>query len=257
MMRRLLDSVRHGWGRRILVAATLATVLAVATPLGVHTLSAAPSAKWTGGVTNGPRDRNAVALTFDDGLNGKATLEIARVLDEYRVSGTFFVIGRTLTSQIDVANTLVDHGHLLANHSYGHETALLTDTKYRDLARAQRAFSRITQQCPRFFRPPHGVHTPGMSMAVRRAGMELVNWDVEVKDWRETDADRLAANVLQRARGGSIVLLHDGRDGQEGADRDVLIRALPKIIEGLRARGLAVVRLDELLGKSGYLDRCP
>lgn len=257
MIRRLLDSMLHGWTRRIFVAAMLATILAVATPFGVHTLSAAPSAKWTGGVTHGPRDRNAVALTFDDGLNGKATLEIARVLEEHQVTGTFFVIGRTLTTQVDVAKTLVAHGHLLANHSYEHETALLTDTKYRDLGRAQRAFARTTQQCPRFFRPPHGVHTPGMSMAVHRAGMELVNWDVEVKDWRETDADRLAANVLQRTRPGSIVLLHDGRDGRLGAERDVILRALPKIIEGLRARGLAVVRLDQLLGKPGYLDRCP
>lgn len=257
MMHRLLDAMLHGWARRIFISAMIATILGVATPFGVHTLSAAPSAKWTGGVNHGPRDRNAVALTFDDGLNGKATLEIARVLEHHHVSGTFFVVGNTLAPQLDVANTLVDRGHLLANHSYGHETALLTDTKYPDLGRAQRAFARTTQQCPRFFRPPHGVHTPGMSMAVHRAGMELVNWDVEVRDWRETDADRLAASVLQRARPGSIVLLHDGRDGQEGADRNVLIRALPKIIEGLRARGLAVVRLDELLGKPGYLDRCP
>ena len=55
---------------------------------------------------------------------------------------------------------------------------------------------------------------------------------------------------------GSIILLHDGIDGNIGADRSVILQALPLIIEGLRERGLQPVRLDELLGRRGYLESC-
>jgi peptidoglycan/xylan/chitin deacetylase (PgdA/CDA1 family) len=47
-------------------------------------------------------------------------------------------------------------------------------------------------------------------------------------------------------------LLHDGLDGDPRADRSVLVRALPIIIDGLRARGLTPVRLDRLLGTAAY-----
>jgi peptidoglycan-N-acetylglucosamine deacetylase len=44
---------------------------------------------------------------------------------------------------------------------------------------------------------------------------------------------------------GNIILLHDG-----GGDRHETVRALPMIIEGLRARGYEVVPVSELLGKT-------
>ena len=83
-----------------------------------------------------------------------------------------------------------------------------------------------------------------------------VLWDVEVADWSETDANRLAAKVLERLRPGSIVLLHDGANGTPGADRSVLLRALPTILDAIDARGLRAVRVDTLLNEPGYLDRC-
>ena len=238
-------------------------VVAVALIAGFRTLTAAPSVEWLGwGDAHGPRAGDAVALTFDDGLNGDTTLAVAGALEAHGAAGTFFVVGRTLAEQPAVARTLIERGHLLANHSHNHRWAAITDPRYAELGRAQAAFEETTGRCPRLFRPPHGTHTPLMALAVQRAGMRLVTWDVEVRDWDATDPDDLAARVLARARPGSIVLLHDGRGGRPvvdrpGPDRAVLIAALPKILDGLRERGLRVVRLDELLGTPGYLARCP
>jgi peptidoglycan/xylan/chitin deacetylase (PgdA/CDA1 family) len=61
---------------------------------------------------------------------------------------------------------------------------------------------------------------------------------------------------VAKARPGSIIDLHDGLDGKVDADRTVLVAALPAILDGLAAKGLQPVRLDELLGRPGYLDAC-
>ena len=63
---------------------------------------------------------------------------------------------------------------------------------------------------------------------------------------------RAAAGV----QSGSIILLHDGIDGNIGADRSVILAALPQILDGLHQRGLQPVTLDKLLGKPGYLSSC-
>ena len=231
-------------------------VLGVALVVGALTI--APGVVPVGGGTgHAARNAGAVALTFDDGLNGDYTLGVARALEARGAAGTFFVVGHTLAEQPEVARALVAHGHLLANHSSDHEKPSALDPLYRKLADGQAQFAATVGQCPRFYRAPHGVYTALSWLAVRRAGVQVVNWDVEVRDWDATDPKELAERVLAKVEPGSIVLLHDGRDGKPGRDRTVLVQAMPLILDGLQARGLRAVRLDELLGTPGTLERCP
>ncbi len=208
------------------------------------------------GVTRATDGRPLLALTFDDGLNGETTAAVATTLERRGAQGTFFVVGNTVAAQRDLALRLIEGGHLLGNHNEVHERAQAADARYTTLAAAQTSIHAATGRCPAYFRPPFGAETQATKVAVRRAGMRTVLWDVEVADWSETDANRLAANVLERLRPGSIVLLHDGADGVPGADRSVLLRALPTILGGIEARGWRAVRVDTLLNESGYLDRC-
>jgi peptidoglycan/xylan/chitin deacetylase (PgdA/CDA1 family) len=208
------------------------------------------------GLTRGPVETSMVALTFDDGLNGATTRQVAALLEGAAMRGTFFVVGQTLEPQAPLARDLLSSGHVLANHSFDHTRAQPDDREYDQLSRTQAAFSRQLGICPRYFRPPFGTETKHTKHAVREAGLRTILWDVEVADWSETDAARLAANVLAEVRPGSIVLLHDGNEGRTGADRSVLLAALPAILEGLNARGLRSVGLDELLSESAYLEGC-
>ncbi|MGE0227104.1 MAG: polysaccharide deacetylase family protein [Dehalococcoidia bacterium] len=208
------------------------------------------------GVTRGPASSPVVALTFDDGLNGATTRSVASMLEAAGMRGTFFVVGQTVEGQADLGRELIAHGHAVANHSFDHRRAGPDDDGYDQLERTQAEIRRFLGVCPRYFRPPYGTETEQTRAAVRAAGMRTVLWDVEVGDWSETDASRLASNVLGKVRAGSIVLLHDGGEGRPAADRSVLLAALPMILDGLRARGLTSVGLDELLGESAYLDGC-
>ncbi len=83
--------------------------------------------------------------------------------------------------------------------------------------------------------------------------MATVTWDVSAADWSSHDGAAVAADVLARTKPGSIILLHDGLDGNVHADRSVLLTALPLILDGLKARGLQPVRLDTLLDRPGYV----
>jgi peptidoglycan/xylan/chitin deacetylase (PgdA/CDA1 family) len=69
-------------------------------------------------------------------------------------------------------------------------------------------------------------------------------WDVEPESYQEvaSSAERIAAHVVDRVRPGSIVLLHVMYQSRKESRR-----ALPLIIEGLRARGFRFVTVQELL----------
>jgi peptidoglycan/xylan/chitin deacetylase (PgdA/CDA1 family) len=213
-----------------------------------------PTVNWFGGtISHGSRSGREVAITFDDGPDDPYTLAVRDILDAHGVKATFFTVGKALDARPDISRALYDDGQLLGDHSYHHDYWRWLDPRYLELARTQDAFKRQLGVCPAFFRPPHGQRTPFMSWLVDRDGMSMVTWDVSAADWTNTNGPQVAADVLARARPGSIILLHDGLDGTVHADRSVLLRALPLIIDGLRQRGLQPVRLDQLLGRPGYV----
>jgi peptidoglycan/xylan/chitin deacetylase (PgdA/CDA1 family) len=254
------EPVASSTGRAIRPGATLGLILALAVSLGLSTAwvgASTPRAGWFGSaVSDGPGSNDRVALTFDDGPNATYSLEIRDILDRYGVKGTFFTVGKALDARPDLSRALLDDGQLLGDHSYHHDSTSWLDPRYREIPETQSAFARDLGVCPAFFRPPHGTHTPFMAHVAHERGMTMVTWDDSAGDWATTDGQLVAQRVLARVHPGSIILLHDSIDGNVNADRSVMLQALPLILEGLRARGLQPVRLDELLGKPGYLDHC-
>ncbi|MBS1838264.1 MAG: polysaccharide deacetylase family protein, partial [Actinobacteria bacterium] len=94
--------------RRILVGSALSFGALMVVWTGCND----PRLSWFGPVdAHGPRDERQVAITFDDGPNDTASLEVARILDERGVKGTFFEVGRAVRTLPGVARQLVADGH--------------------------------------------------------------------------------------------------------------------------------------------------
>jgi peptidoglycan/xylan/chitin deacetylase (PgdA/CDA1 family) len=211
------------------------------------------SAQWFGGgVTHGPRDSGQVAITIDDAPDATTTRRIMDILDAAHVHATFFVVGQALERQPDVVRALYTHGHLVANHSFHHDEWRWLDPRYPELERAQVAFQKTIGACPAWFRPPNGDRTPFMARVVRRHKMRIAMWDVSAGSKDDRSSADIVNRVVQNARSGSIIDLRDGVDGASADERAVLVRALPGILEGLRAKHLEPVRLDELVGGPAY-----
>ncbi len=246
---------RTGAPTSVRAAATVAAAVTVGATFWVGANS--PTVTWFGSqVSHGPRDGREVAITFDDGPDDPYTLEIARILDARGAKGTFFMVGKALDRRPDIARALREDGHLLGNHSYHHDEWRWLDPRYPELDRTQGAFRHNLGVCPTFYRAPHGQHTPFLAHVVGDHGMTMVGWDVSSGDWNTHDAGLVARRTLDDVKPGSIIVLHDGLDGSVTADRSVLVRAVPMILDGLERRGLKPVRLDALLHQRGYGNHC-
>ncbi|MEO9255194.1 MAG: polysaccharide deacetylase family protein, partial [Tepidiformaceae bacterium] len=123
--------------------------------------STAPTVTWFGQLdSHGPRNRNEVALTFDDGPNPPFSLEIADILQQYGVHGTFFEVGKAVAERPDITKELMARGEVIGNHSYYHGAFSYLDPSYPELKQTQDVFRDKVGTCPALFRPPHGTHTP-------------------------------------------------------------------------------------------------
>jgi peptidoglycan/xylan/chitin deacetylase (PgdA/CDA1 family) len=193
-----------------------------------------------------------VALTFDaehpDRRHRPGGTE--RVLETLALTGTtasFFVQGRWAEAFPTLARSIADGGHLVGNHSHYHVRMPLLSAKgiVTDVRAAERAIVRATGQDPRpWFRCPFGAgaNDPDVLGALARLGYRDTGWDVDGLDWRSDATGRALARTAADAAlahgDGTVILLHPWTTATG--------RALPALIEDVRARGGEFVRLDAL-----------
>ena len=190
-------------------------------------------------VTNGPRDRDVVALTFDDGP-GSYTEAFADVLREKHVDATFFEIGQEIAGREETMRRLLREGDEIGNHTMHHQSY----PGYAEIAPTSDLIESATHFRPCLFRPPDGAVDPAVVDAAARAGMTTVTWDVDPSDWSNPGSDAVYSRVVGAVQPGSIVVMHDG-----GGTRADTLAALPRIIDTLRRRGYRFATVTELLGQ--------
>ena len=206
-------------------------------------------------ISHGARNVACVALTFDDGPDPVITPQVLDTLAEHGAHATFFIIGKSLVAQPELARRMPAEGHVIGNHSWQHsrwQNFHLFRWQLRELERSEQALAALPGGAPQpaLYRPPVGLKRPELARAVWQRGLTLVAWSLHGRDTFARDPQRVARRVLAKVRAGDIVLLHDGHD-LGGRRRELCVPALRLILEGLRARGLRCVTVPELLHLSG------
>ncbi len=188
--------------------------------------------------------RKVVALTFDDGPHPERTPKILDLLKKHDVRAAFFVTGKNAEKHPELIKRMVSEGHLVGNHTYSHSSRFpwMKEEKMREeIHWCDVAITRITGMHPTLFRPPFGVSNPTLARAV-------VPWHYTVAGWSVRSLDTVSRwprakvfeRVRRRLRPGSVVLLHDDREGG-----DIL---LEMILDHLERNGYKVERFDKLFG---------
>lgn len=202
-------------------------------------------------VSRGAADRRAVALTFDDGPHPVHTREVLRLLKEARAKATFFVIGRKVEAFPEVVSEIVAAGHELGLHSHAHDHYLNLRHEPKIVADIEQNRSAIERLCgvrPTLFRPPVGLTSPRIAVAVKRLGLRVVGWTARAFDGAgrpepEVVLSRLSPDLVP----GSIVLLHDAAERTDA--RPTSLDALPGLLRILAERDLETVTVSELVGE--------
>jgi peptidoglycan/xylan/chitin deacetylase (PgdA/CDA1 family) len=188
---------------------------------------------------------SVVALTFDDGPTARQADELLDYLRANRVRATFYVTGSGVAEQPAVARRLVADRHELGNHTYSHRAMVLRSPGFirAEVERTDSAIRGVGFRGPITFRPPYTKKLFGLPLYLARTGRVTVTCDIEPESYSavDGDAERIATHVLERVRPGSIILLHPWYRSREASRR-----AVPAIVEGLRARGYELVTVREL-----------
>ena len=193
---------------------------------------------------NGNTHIPEIALTFDDGPNPYYTPQVLAILQRYGVKATFFDVGYLVADYPNIVRQEHNQENLVANHSWSHPD--LTYFSAQAIQSQLTSTSHIIQATigvrPTFFRPPYGAINNTVLAQARNLHYTTVLWDESAADWTLPGANVIVSRIVNSARNGAIILLHDG-----GGNRAQTIAALPIIIATLKSRGFKFVTIQQLV----------
>ncbi len=193
--------------------------------------------RWDGpgGIVYHVRDgRKGIALTIDDGPSPEYTPQVLRLLEKYRVTATFSMIGLEVAAYPGLVREVAAAGHKIANHTWSHlDLAMMPAVTVADqINRATGAIHEATSREPALFRAPYGAWSPAVLEQCVRSGMTPLDWSVDPRDWSRPGVTSIVANIMRNTRTGSIILEHDG-----GGNRSQTIAALKIVLPRLLDSG--------------------
>ncbi|MCL2772981.1 MAG: polysaccharide deacetylase family protein [Oscillospiraceae bacterium] len=182
-------------------------------------------------------EKKYVALTFDDGPHPEYTPQVLDILTEKKAVATFFVLGYRVEQHPELLQRMKSLKCEIGNHTYDHADLHKTSKSQivSEINKCNEAIYAATGEYPKLYRPPFGNMWKENESLIP---LKKILWSVDSADWRTENPDRVVKNVISTVKENSTILMHDFYPQT--------IKALPEIIDRLRAEGYEFVTVSEL-----------
>lgn len=187
-------------------------------------------------------EEKKIAITIDAAWEDDKTAFILDTLDQYGAKATFFLCGFWVEKYPDMVKEIFDRGHEIGNHSgtHPHMIKLSAAQMKKDVESCEVMIEKITGKRCSLFRAPFGEYNDAVILAMREAGYEVIQWDLDTVDWRqERSAQTILDTVVPKLHPGCIVLCHN--------NGYVIAEYLPALLQAAKDGGYEFVSVSELL----------
>ena len=183
-----------------------------------------------------------IALTFDDGPRPDTTGRLLEELARRGVHATFFLIGRQIPGNEDLIRQMALFGHQIGVHTYDHVqlTGLSRADFDAQVDKTRQLLKQVLGHNDFLLRPPYGALDAGVRAM---AGCPIILWSIDPEDWGDRDTAREVEHILENARDGSIILLHDIYPES--------VQAALQVVDELHRQGYLFVTIDQLFAARG------
>lgn len=187
-----------------------------------------------------------VAISFDAAWGADKTEEIIEVLNEYSAKATFFLVGFWVDKYPELVKAIDEAGMEIGTHSNTHpDMAKISEENIRkELSTSMEKLTAITGKQVKVFRPPFGSYNNTLLSVCDDLGLKAIQWDVDSLDWKGLSAGEITKRVMNKAKNGSIILMHNNADH--------VVEATRLTLDYLTKAGYKVTTVGELIYWDNY-----
>ena len=195
-------------------------------------------------------DKKHIAFTFDDGPHSRNTEEVLDILEQEKVTATFFMVGKRVKRHPRIANKVANFGHSVGNHTWSHQNLHKTgfDDGVQEIMDGFKALWDVLGFSHPFFRFPYGSSTKKLQTFVKSKQLGNFFWNIDTLDWKHTNPNTLydyALEQIEKKKRG-IILFHD--------IQPQTVVVLPLLLYTLKTKGyIPVIFRAPIIGPSSPL----
>lgn len=199
-----------------------------------------------------------VVLTFDDGPDPEYTPRILDILKKEKVPATFFVVGIEAENNLPLLKRIYKEGHEIGNHTFTHPNIATVSSQRAatEMESTRLLIEAVTGRSTVLFRPPYNADAePTSDIELRPIALSklrnyyAVGESIDPEDWEKgIIADSVYERTIRQYEanpGKGIILFHDA-----GGDREATVKALPRIIDYFKKKGVKFTTASGLLHTS-------
>ncbi len=186
-------------------------------------------------------NKNYIAFACNVDWGTEYIQSILDIFRNHNVKITFFVSGRWAKNNPEILKEIYSNGHEIGNHGYGHRmhSKINFEENYQEINNTHNIVKNIIGIDMIYFAPPSGDFNEGTLNVADQLGYKTILWNIDTIDWRkDSTSDKIINRVLNKPLEGSIVLMHP---------KPETIKALPKIIEGIKEKGIEIGSISNVL----------
>lgn len=193
-------------------------------------------------IYRGHPDKPMVSFIINVAWGNEYLPEILAALKKHQVKASFFLEGRWVKNNPELAKMIVSAGQEVGNHSYTHpDMKRISAAQTREqLLKTNEVIEAATGKKSIWFAPPSGSYRDETVKIAAEFKMKTVMWTVDTIDWQKPTPDQLINRVISKIDNGSMVLMHPTESTAKSLDR---------LITLIEEKGLKIGSVSDLMSE--------
>ena len=172
-------------------------------------------------IYRGNPEKPIVSLLINVAWGNEYLSGMLATLKEHHVSATFFLEGRWVKENPNLAKMIAESGHEIGNHSYSHPDMknLSTAAIKEQIDKTNKVIEATTGITTVWLAPPSGSYRDEVVQIADTLGLGTIMWSVDTIDWQKPAPETIVKRVLTKVHPGAFILMHPTEPTSKALDQ--------------------------------------
>lgn len=220
-----------------------AKLVYIQTTPAVHLKDLPPTA-----IYKGHPDKPMVSFIINVAWGNEYLGPILETLKKNNVHASFFLEGRWVKENPELAKMIVEAGHEVGNHSYTHpDMKQISSVRIREeIVKTNEVIKATTGEEVVWLAPPSGSYREEVVKIASEYKLGTVMWSVDTIDWQKPTPAQLINRVMGKVHKGAMILMHP---------TDSTAKALDELIKRIKLEKYEINTVSELLSEERVMKK--
>ena len=193
-------------------------------------------------IYKGNPDKKMVSFIINVAWGNEYLPDILATLKKHHVKASFFLEGRWVQKNPELAKMIVEAGHEVGNHSYTHpDMSKISEAKIREeITKTNDVIEATTKKIVTWLAPPSGYYNDAVVKIAKEQKLGTLMWSVDTIDWQKPSPGVLLQRVMGKVHNGAMILMHP---------TESTANSLDELISQIQAKNLEINTVTEMLSE--------